>query len=310
MRTGRSRRRRGRLALAVGVALGLGLGLALGWAWHAAGGRDSPDAAGSPPRGERRTDGRTGDRPGGERRPSPARRPTPPAADPAGLRRGARVALVIDDLGRRPADLDTIAALGVPIAHAVLPFETRTREMARRIRERGGELVLHLPMESAQPGEDPGPGALRSAMDDAELRAAVERALAEVEGATGLNNHMGSALTAEPRAMRPVLALAAERGLFFLDSRTTPASVAFEVARELGLPALERQVFLDDDLDPDAIRGEFARLLALAGERGQAIAIGHPHPATFAVLAAEIPKARAAGFRFVALRELLRPLAD
>ena len=77
------------------------------------------------------------------------------------------------------------------------------------------------------------------------------------------------------------------------------------MAGELGVPALERQVFLDDDPDPEAIRAEFLRLLALAAERGEAIAIGHPHPATFAVLTEELPKARAAGVRFVRLRDLL-----
>jgi polysaccharide deacetylase 2 family uncharacterized protein YibQ len=105
--------------------------------------------------------------------------------------------------------------------------------------------------------------------------------------------------------MRLVLGVAAQRGLFFLDSRTTPESVAFATARELGVPALERQVFLDDDLAPEAIRAEFARLLALADDRGEAIAIGHPHPATLAILGEEVPRAKAAGIRFVSLRELL-----
>lgn len=288
------------------VAAGLALGVALGWAWQA---RQEPRPAERVGSAERH--GRPAPRlpAGAPSRVGRAADVAPEPARPAALRAAdgprGRVALVIDDLGRRPADLEAIAALGVPVAHAVLPFEKRSREIARQVRARGGELVLHLPMESAQPGEDPGPGALRRGMGDAALRAAVEAALAEVGGATGLNNHMGSELTTDTQAMRSVLGVAAQRGLFFLDSRTTPESVAFATARELGVPALERQVFLDDDLAPEAIRAEFARLLALADDRGEAIAIGHPHPATFAVLGEEVPRAKAAGVRFVSLRELL-----
>jgi polysaccharide deacetylase 2 family uncharacterized protein YibQ len=305
MRNGRSRRRpRGLPVLA--VAAGLALGLVLGWAWQAR--RHRPPAArvgAEAPRSHPAPHPSAGVPSRGGRAAGVKLEPAPPAPRRAVDGPRGRVALVIDDLGRRPADLDAIAALGVPVAHAVLPFEKRSREIARQVRARGGELVLHLPMESAQPGEDPGPGALRRGMGDAALRAAVEEALAEVEGATGLNNHMGSALTADPQAMRLVLGVAAQRGLFFLDSRTTPESVAFATARELGVPALERQVFLDDDLAPEAIRAEFARLLALADDRGEAIAIGHPHPATLAILGEEVPRAKAAGIRFVSLRELL-----
>lgn len=289
----------------LGVAVGLALGAALGWWWRggllaptigpgpgvAGPGRDHASASPGGPRVAQKHPDR------------PDAKMPPPVSAP-------RVALVIDDLGRRPADLDEIAALGVPVAHALLPFERRTGEMVELARARGAEIVLHLPMESTQPGEDPGPGALRSGMSSEELRAAVERALAAVPGATGLNNHMGSALTTDAQAMRVVLRVAAEHRLFFLDSRTTPASVASEIARECGVAALARQVFLDDDPAPEAIRAQFARLLELATERGEAIAIGHPHPATFAVLAAEVPRARRRGVRFVSLRALLTGAAS
>jgi polysaccharide deacetylase 2 family uncharacterized protein YibQ len=217
---------------------------------------------------------------------------------------GGRIALVIDDLGRRPADLETIAALGVPVAHAVLPFEPHSTEIARRAAAAGAEVLLHMPMEAVE-GDDPGPGALWLGMGEAELVSTTAAALAEVPGAVGINNHMGSAVTADPKAMAAVLGLARERGLYYLDSRTTPATVGFRLARELGLPAAERQVFLDDTLSHEAIHAEFDRLLALAGESGSAIAIGHPHAATFELLAEEVPRARAAGFRFVRLSELL-----
>jgi polysaccharide deacetylase 2 family uncharacterized protein YibQ len=105
--------------------------------------------------------------------------------------------------------------------------------------------------------------------------------------------------------MRAILGVLAERRLFFLDSRTSAKSVGYQLALDLGVPAAERQVFLDDDPTPEGIRKQFDRLLTLARERGEAIAIGHPHPATLEVLAAEIPRAREEGIRFVRVSDLM-----
>ena len=234
---------------------------------------------------------------GGPHPPPPAPQAVPPGAE-------ALVALVIDDLGRSLGDLDALAALGVPVSHAVLPFESRTREVAAALAGRGAEVLVHLPMEAAG-GADPGPGTLRAAMSGSELAAATRRALAAVPGAAGVNNHMGSVLSADERAMRAVLGVVAENGLFFLDSRTSPDTVAYRAAAELGIPAAERQVFLDPDPRPEAVRVQFHRLLALARARGAAIAIGHPLPGTLSVLGEEVPRAQALGYRFVPVSYLL-----
>ena len=225
----------------------------------------------------------------------------PPPAAPA---RGAFLALVIDDLGRSLGDVERLAALEVPISYAVLPYESRTGEVAAALERRGAEVLLHLPMQG-QDGADPGPGALTLTMDDGSKRDAVRRALAAVPGASGVNNHMGSVLTADPPAMRLVLGELAGRGLFFLDSRTTASSVGYAAARELGVPAAERDVFLDGDLRAAAIRYQFRRLLELARREGSAIGIGHPHAATLRVLREEVPLAVEAGYRFVAVGDLV-----
>jgi polysaccharide deacetylase 2 family uncharacterized protein YibQ len=208
------------------------------------------------------------------------------------------VALVVDDLGASVAELGPLARLGVPLTYAVLPFQPETAAVAAELARRGEEVLLHLPMQAAN-GADPGRGALTLAMSDAELVAGTRDALAAVPGAVGVNNHMGSVLSADPRAMRAVLGVLGERRLFFLDSRTSAATVAYRVAAELDLPAAERQVFLDPDPRPEAVRRELLRLLDLARRRGAAIAIGHPHPVTLAVLAEEVPRARALGYEFV-----------
>lgn len=217
---------------------------------------------------------------------------------------GVRVALVIDDLGRSVDDLRLLAALGVPLTYAVLPFETETPEVVAELRRRRAELLLHLPMEPKGHG-NPGPGALLERMTDDELRQKTIAALRAVPGAVGMNNHMGSLLSSEEGPMNTVLGVIGERRLFYLDSRTSGGSVGYKVATELGIPAAERQIFLDDDPGPEAIRAQFQHLLDLARSRGSAIAIGHPHPATLAVLMNEVPKAKAAGYDFVPVSYLL-----
>jgi polysaccharide deacetylase 2 family uncharacterized protein YibQ len=217
---------------------------------------------------------------------------------------GGRVALVIDDLGHSLDDLHAVEELGVPLSYAVLPFEEQTPEVVSELRGRGAEILLHLPMEPAG-ANDPGPGALRLGMTPEQLRQSTLAALQAVPGAAGVNNHMGSGLSADEPSMTTILGVLSARGLFFLDSRTSAQSVGYRVATRLGLPAAERQVFLDPDPAPEAIRAQFHRLLGLARTRGAAVAIGHPHPETIAILKEEIPKALALGYELVPVSYLL-----
>ena len=225
---------------------------------------------------------------------------------PAQAQQRARVAIVIDDLGRDVAVIERLAAIapGVQLSYAVLPFESRTSEVVEALRRHGAEVLLHLPMDP-EGGADPGPGALTTQMSKRELAAATEAALAAVPGALGVNNHMGSKLSADRAAMTAILGELAREGRYFLDSRTTAESVGFDVARELGVPAANRDLFLDDDPAPDAIAAQFALLLTRAREQGAAIALAHPRPSTLAVLAEQIPQAIAAGIEFVPVSYLL-----
>jgi polysaccharide deacetylase 2 family uncharacterized protein YibQ len=235
---------------------------------------------------------------------APIDAPDVAAARPPRSVNAAPVAIVIDDLGRSVEVIDQLRAFGVPLTYAVLPFEIRTAEVAARLAALGEEMLCHLPME-AQRGVDPGPGALDVGMAPRELRASTRKAIEAVPGAIGVNNHMGSALSENREAMAAVLETVHDRGLYFLDSRTSPESVGFGLARELGVPAAERRVFLDGDRAPEAIRREFHRLLALADDGGPAVAIGHPYDETLDVLAQEIPRARSDGYEFVRLSELI-----
>lgn len=223
---------------------------------------------------------------------------------PPGRSGEPRIAIVVDDLGRSLADVDALGRLGIPLTYAVLPFETRTSEVVTELRRRGSEIFLHLPME-AKSDANPGPGALTVAMSDGELRQAMAQALEAVPGAIGVNNHMGSAVAADRRSMSAVLREVDERGLVYIDSRTAADTLGYSLARHLGIPAAERQVFLDTEKDRDFIRKQFQVLLQQAAERGGAIAIAHPYAETLEILADEVPKAKASGFDFVPASQLL-----
>lgn len=310
---GRSRRGQPWLALTlVGLAvfaagLYLGRGKLPGDVWQRWGGQDSsePPAVGNPSPPAATRDAKPARDRRSETPPAPAAEPPPPTIDSAPApSSGARVALILDDLGRSVEDVDTLGRLGVPLSYAVLPFESMTPQVVAAVRAARGELLCHLPMEP-RGTQNPGPGALRETMTGEQLTAATRAALDAVAGATGANNHMGSELSADATAMRAILGVLAERKLFFVDSRTSAESRGYALAVELGVPAAERQVFLDGDPTSQALAQEWSRMLALARERGAVIAIGHPHPQTLALLQREVPRARQLGYEFVPVSYLL-----
>jgi uncharacterized protein len=251
-----------------------------------------------------------------ERRPPPrhaAKRPAvaavPPTAapEPTVPPARARIAIVIDDLGNDREALERIARWPYGVAGAVLPDLPGSADAARRLAESGKEVLLHLPMEpDGYPQVQPGPGVVLRSDSDARIAEIVTDDLASVPGAVGVNNHMGSAATADPRVMRAIVRVLSERGLFLLDSRTTEATVARRIADEAALPAVSRRVFLDAVPTDRAIDRAFRELLAKAKQDGSALAIGHPHPATLALLERELPNLSRENVALVKVSQLAR----
>jgi hypothetical protein len=151
-----------------------------------------------------------------------------------------------------------------------------------------------------------GEGGIKIAMSDEEIRQTVTADLASVPGAVGANNHMGSLGTADTRVMRAVLEEMRSRRLFFVDSVTSPRSVAAQVAREMGVPTAARAVFLDNQDDEEYVRGQFRALIAVALARGQAVAIGHVGKVTARVLVSLLPEFDEAGIQLVRISDLVR----
>ncbi len=203
-----------------------------------------------------------------------------------GEQRG-KIALIIDDVGY---DLDVerrLLALPFPLAISVLPNATHPKRAAMLAHQGKRVVMLHLPMEPSNPAlrRHLGSSFLRLGMTDAELRRRFDDALAEVPFVQGVNNHMGSLLTADHHAMQVVMARCRSHHLFFVDSRTKATSVAADEAKKAGLRWAQRQVFLDHVDDATAIAKAWRHAVALARKRGSCVVIGHPRRKTVAFLA-------------------------
>jgi polysaccharide deacetylase 2 family uncharacterized protein YibQ len=221
-----------------------------------------------------------------------------PATSPAEGAKTPRIAIVIDDMGNalRPGR----AALALPgqLTYAFLPHTPHAGRLAQQASRLGKEVMLHLPMEAEQ--DLPlGPGGLLRNMERDEFRYTLDAALASVPHVTGVNNHMGSLLTSDRAAMQWLMQDLSRKGLFFIDSRTSRATVAEQQARDGAVAVARRDVFLDSSRDPREVRRQFRRLVKLAVERGSALAIGHPYRETLAVLADELPRLHGMGIELV-----------
>jgi len=216
---------------------------------------------------------------------APPEKKAPEVKEPARRAKG-RVALVIDDMGNSLEVLDELIALGEPITVSVLPFSPHAFETARIADGKGLEVLLHLPLESLNGDEsEMGTGGMiRSEMDEARIRELMSENLGRVPHIKGVNNHMGSKITSDEALMRLILEPIREKGLFFLDSRTSSRSVAYAVARRMNIPAAFRQVFLDADDDNRLIKDRLLELFRLAQKSGGAIGICHPFRETLSIL--------------------------
>ena len=218
-----------------------------------------------------------------------------------------RIAIIIDDLGyelnagRRAIDLPG------PISFAVLPGTPRARALAMQAHASGKEVLLHLPLQAAPNDKMHDPLGLNLDMNRREFGATFREALSSVPFAIGVNSHRGSLLTRHPGHMQWLMdEIQARDNLFFIDSFTTHESIALQIAKETGIDARKRDVFLDPDRDPETVVREFERMKRLAQKRGSIIVIGHPYAATLDLLERELPNLADEGYELVTISKLMQ----
>lgn len=227
-------------------------------------------------------------------------------AEPVSVR--PRVAIVMDDLGHELQSARALIDIPLPVTFAILPYPPQAASVARLAHQHGYEVMLHIPMEPrGYPAIDPGPQALLHTMGTAELQGQLRKWLDLLPYVVGGNNHMGSRLTEQRESMTAVLEVMQERGLFFVDSKTSSASVAVKEAHRLGVPVTLRDVFLDNVREVPAIAREIQKLAGVARRRGSAVGICHPYPETLAALRQEAEVLREQGIEVVPVSKLLAP---
>lgn len=204
-----------------------------------------------------------------------------------------KIAIIIDDVGYDRNMANRFMSLQIPVTLSILPASPHAKAIADKATKHHTEVMLHLPMEPEEyPKIDPGPDALLLRMAPDELLRTLEINLAAVPHVRGVNNHMGSRLTAAEPQMNQVFTILKKRDLFFIDSRTSSKSRCRSAARLLKVPFAERDVFLDHVQSRSQVRKQVERLFRIADRHGAAIGIGHPHKVTIEVLEEVIPAVR------------------
>ena len=204
----------------------------------------------------------------------------------------AQLAIVIDDLGYdRRRGLEAIALPG-RLTVAVMPHTPNARFLANTAHDAGREIILHHPMQGSdfRRKESSPQGILTLDMGPSDIRYALRQALISVPHVIGINNHTGSTLTQMRSNMSWLMQQVATTDLYYLDSRTTTATVADEAAHTWGVPFVSRDVFLDHDNDRESIARQFKYAVKLAKRRGHAVLIAHPRPLSLELLAQQLPQ--------------------
>ncbi|MBN1446192.1 MAG: divergent polysaccharide deacetylase family protein, partial [Candidatus Omnitrophica bacterium] len=218
-----------------------------------------------------------------------------------------QIALIIDDVGWNKAIIKEIEKINRPLTLSLLPKAQYSRDIFEMLKDKDSfELILHIPMEPAPPSECRDKGLIKTTMSDEEI---IRQFNDDLKGyyphIRGLNNHMGSAFTADEEKMRVLLKEMRAKKMFFVDSMTTRQSKGFKLAKEMGIRTAQRHVFLDNESTSEYIEKQIRELVETSREQGSAIGLGHARKNTIAVLQKIIPELEKEGIEIVPVSSLL-----
>jgi uncharacterized protein len=231
-------------------------------------------------------------------------RPKKPAVK-VGIPLKGKIAIVLDDWGYNLNNLPIISQLRYPITASILPNLGYSQEVAQQMHKRGFEVIMHLPMqphEKLRLEKD----TITVGMQPGTISSIIERDLRNIGFADGVSNHMGSAATEDPVIMKAVFAVLKRKNIYFLDSFVTSGSVCSELAGKANLKFAKRDVFLDNEENPEYIKKQIYKLKMKAAQHGYAIGIGHDRRVTLEVLREVMPELAKEGYKFVLVSELVR----
>ncbi|HKM16659.1 MAG: divergent polysaccharide deacetylase family protein [Firmicutes bacterium] len=226
-----------------------------------------------------------------------------PADQRGGLR--PKLALVIDDWGYSSSYTESFLQYPFPLTVAIIPHLAESSRLAQLAFASGHEVILHQPMEALNAYVELGEGGILASMGADEIRELLEANIDHLPMIAGVNNHMGSKVTTDPEVMAIILEMLKSKGLYFLDSYTTPLSTAGTVASKVGIPYAVNSLFIDNVNEVEAVKTQLRRIIQQAGRTGSAVAIGHVRSATVAAVWEMIPEIVAAGIDLVPVSQVL-----
>lgn len=216
------------------------------------------------------------------------------------------ISIIMDDMGYRLKSGESAIALPGALTYSFLPHSPHVNHLSIRAHDKNKEIMLHLPMQS-EDGRKLGPGGLTDAMTEETFKTVITSSINAIPFARGFNNHMGSRLTKNQLLMHRLMQqVAAKNNLFFVDSKTTSNSVAFQVARDAGLRSIQRDIFIDHELSPRFIKRQLKKLIKRAERTGTALAIAHPKTLTIAILEKWLPTLKDKGINLVPVSTLIK----
>jgi len=234
--------------------------------------------------------------------PPPRKRGHPPRKHLSGT-----LAVIVDDMGSSLNEARELLSINIPVTFSLIPGLPKVTAVAELATSAGRAVMVHLPMEpQGYPQRRLEANGLLVAQSEEDITARTIALLHAVPQATGANNHMGSRFTEHEEKMLPVLKVLKGKGLFFIDSLTTPQSKGISVAESLGVKSAVRNIFLDNQQDVVAIKRQLYAAAEMSRRKGGVIAICHPHPATIAALKEAMPELQRAGITFVSAGEFVR----
>lgn len=217
------------------------------------------------------------------------------------------VAIIVDDMGNSMEEANSLLNINLPLTFSIIPGLPKAKAVATAAHGKGREVMVHIPMEPKEYEKKPfEKNGLLLRQSDEEIVRRLNDYFLTVPYAVGANNHMGSRFTEDRGKMGTVLGVLKGKGMFFIDSKTTPGSVGDKLAREMGVETAARSVFLDNVQDVAAIRKQLDQVADAARKHGSAIAICHPHRATIQALAVTMPELQKKGITFVYASEIVR----
>ena len=217
-----------------------------------------------------------------------------------------KIAIIIDDCGADMTAVRTLLNTGLPFSYAILPNKEYSSDVLEMVKSKGRVPLLHLPMEPlSRSAMSEGSRTVMTSSSASAQQALVRKHLDSLPGVVGVNNHQGSKATADKATMKAVLQVLKKEKLFFVDSRTNSASVARDMAKQMGVATARNDIFLDNSSNVEDIRKQIYKAFAMAEKNGSAIAICHARPNTAKCWKTYAEEFKKTGITFVPVNKLL-----